>query len=184
MYRVLSLLLTVPVCLTNAQVPGFGGCPKVQAQATLDVQKYLGDWFEILAFPFLLESGKCSRATYSLKQDGHIQVYNRGVQKDGKQFSAVGDAFAPNASEPAKLLVKFSNSSPYANYWVVDTDYDTYTLIFSCEPLTGLAHVNFAWILARNRTLDASVVQSLEGKLANFGVDTSKFRATDQSGCP
>ena len=41
----------------------------------------------------------------------------------------------PNASEPAKLKIKFS-SIPLGfegNYWVLGTDYDSFSVVFSCS---------------------------------------------------
>lgn len=183
MLRLLALTLVCVVCLVQSQVPGFGGCPKVKPQETLDVQRYLGDWYEIYLFPFALEKGKCTRARYSLKPDGHITVFNREID-NGQEVNATGDAFVPDAQEPAKLLVKFAEGAPYANYWVIHTDYDTYSLIFSCSAVAGLAHVEFAWILSRNMTLDPQIGQSLKNELASYNVDISNFKVSDQSGCP
>ncbi|GFR69959.1 apolipoprotein D [Elysia marginata] len=179
MFRLLALSLACSVCLVNSQVPSFGGCPTVKTQQNLDIQRYLGDWYEIFLFPTTFEKGKCTRARYSLKPDGHINVFNRGIE-DGKEFSATGDAYVPNDQEPCK----FAEGTPYGNYWVIHTDYDTYTLIYSCSSLAGLAHVEFAWILARNQTLDPHISQSLKNELASYNVDISKFKVSDQSGCP
>ncbi|GFO09913.1 apolipoprotein d [Plakobranchus ocellatus] len=184
MLRLIVLLaIACAVCLVSSQVPSFGGCPTVKTQETLDIQKYLGDWYEIFVFPTTFEKGKCTRARYTLKPDGHIEVYNRGIE-DGKEFSAVGDAYVPNDQEPAKLLVRFAEGTPYGKYWVIHTDYDTYTLIYSCSSIAGLAHIEFAWILARNMTLDPQVSQSLKDELASYNVDISKFMVSDQMNCP
>lgn len=43
--------------------------------------QYLGDWYEIKKFFFFIEGAEtCIRANYSLKPDGHIQVFNRGIK--------------------------------------------------------------------------------------------------------
>ncbi len=86
-------------------------------------------------------------------------------------------------------------------------DYDTYTLIYTCyvgETLLSKStkteygdyaqcsnfHFNFlytsfflAWILSRERTLDAAIVARLDEKLVELGVDMSKILITDQSDC-
>ena len=75
------------------------------------------------------------------------------------------------------------SGTPRGNYWIVDTDYDSYSLVWSC---TDLFVVNFdiAWILSRKRTLDDSTVTMLKQKLAGFGINVDGFRVTDQSNCP
>jgi len=179
-HAVVALCLVV---LASAQVPSFGGCPDVKAQETLNVTEYLGTWYEIYKFSNIFEAGKCNRAVYSLKDDGHINVENRDIQ-DGKVTTATGDCYMPDSSEPAKLLVRFSTLSPYGNYWVVHTDYQQFTLVYSCSALTGLAHVEQAWILARDMSISEEMTSKLMQELAAFGVDVSKFQKTDQSDCP
>lgn len=67
---------------------------------------------------------------------------------------------------------------------MIDTDYDTYTLIYSCESILGVAHIEFAWILARDMHLNKTITDRLMVELGGYGVDTTKFHKTDQEGCP
>ncbi|XP_060556544.1 apolipoprotein D-like [Ruditapes philippinarum] len=69
------------IAVCHAQVPHLGKCPDVTVVQNLDVAKYLGDWYEIKKFFFFIEGAEtCIRANYSLKDDGHIQVSNRGYR--------------------------------------------------------------------------------------------------------
>ena len=81
------------------------------------------------------------------------------------------------------MSVFISGAPVRAPYWVVDTDYDNYTLVWSCTDVL-LANLEFAWILSRKRTLDDATVERLKQKLASFGVKTSGFLVTDQTNCP
>ena len=74
--------------------------------------------------------------------------------------------------------------APYGNYWILDTDYKTYTLIYSCTGVLSITHLELAWILTREKTLDPEIKDMLYKKLSDFGVKTSNFRASDQSKCP
>lgn len=177
------IVLACMVALCFAQIPSFGSCPTVKTQEKLDINRYLGYWYEIEVFPTIFEKGKCTRAKYTLKPDGHIQVYNRGFEK-GKENDIVGEAYRPDDNEQGKLKVRFSESQPWGNYWVVHTDYDNYSLIYSCGNVAGIFHVEMAWILARNMTIDPTLTNQLKQELASYKVDVSKFKATDQSDCP
>lgn len=177
-----SLIVLALAAFAHAQSPSFGPCPTVKTQDTLDLEKYLGTWYEIYSFPTTFEKGTCTRAKYTKKPDGHIQVYNRGID-NGKEVAAYGDAYRPDDKEQGKLLVRFAEGTPYGNYWVVHTDYN-YTLIYSCSSIVGVAHIEFAWILARNMTLPQETTKSLMSELASYQVDVSKFVATNQTACP
>ncbi|CAG2227909.1 apolipoprotein D-like [Mytilus edulis] len=176
---VLCFILNVGV--THAQIVGIGKCPPVVAQKELDVKEYLGDWYEIYKFKANFEDGQeCIKANYLLKEDKHIRVQNEGKTPNGETISIVGDGYAPDENEPAKLLVKFSEAAPYGNYWVIDTDYKTYTLIYSCSEVVDV-HFEFAWILAREKSITAEIKTKLFQELEDFKVDTKNFMKTDQT---
>jgi len=180
------LRLYAALCLVAcvaAQKIDVGGCPTVSTQQSVNITEYMGTWYEIYAFPTHWEQGKCVRAVYTLKDDGHINVFNRGF-KDGVENNITGDAYRPDDSAQGKLLVRFAAGTPYGNYWVVHTDYKEFTLIYSCEAVLGLAHIEQAWILARTMTVDPALTKKLMDELASYKVDVSKFVATDQSNCP
>jgi len=180
LHTVIALCL---LSLVSAQTPDLGACPDVKAQETLNVTQYLGTWYEIYKFSNIFEAGKCNRAVYTLKDDGHINVENRDIQ-NGQVSTATGDGYIPDMSEPAKLKVRFYPGTPAANYWVVNTDYHQFTLIYSCSAVAGLAHVETAWIMARNMTISEEVTTKLMQQLASYKIDVSKFTKTDQSNCP
>lgn len=73
--------------------------------------------------------------------------------------------------------------APYGKYWVLDTDYDHYTLIYSCTDLAGLSHIEFAWILSRSRTLDDKYKTKLFDLVTSYGIKTSNFQTEVQEGC-
>lgn len=74
--------------------------------------------------------------------------------------------------------------APYGNYWIIDTDYKTYTLVYSCTSVLSITHLELAWILTRQKTIDPEIKDKLFKKLSDFGVKTSNFKPTDQSQCP
>lgn len=60
---------------------------------------------------------------------------------------------------------------------VWDTDYETYSLVYSCRP----PGIEIAWILSRTKTLSQATISRLEALLTSKGVDANKFRLTQQT---
>ncbi|CAL1547349.1 unnamed protein product, partial [Lymnaea stagnalis] len=73
---------------------------------------------------------------------------------------------------------------PAAEYRVVETDYKTYSLVYSCTLFAGLFRTEFAWILSRTTSLDGALVTRLEQKLASYNVNVAAFEGTNHSNCP
>ena len=104
----------------------------------VDLNRYMGRWYEIASFPsrFQPKNGVNTRATYTLREDGTVNVLNE-TWTDGKRGYIEGSAYKadPNSDE-AKLKVKFY-VPPFlpiipvvGDYWILylDEDYQ-YALI-------------------------------------------------------
>ncbi|KAK3746057.1 hypothetical protein RRG08_065222 [Elysia crispata] len=171
-----------------------GDCPAVVGQSTLDTASYLGTWYEYRRFPAVFELGlDCTSAVYGLAGNGTISVTNGGtirITLFGKKYvikrsSIQGNATVPDPSKPAELSVSFGGFSPAGdkpNYFIQETDYENYSVVFSCAQLPGF-NVQFAWILTRARGVAPSNLSDLESKLTDAGVDIRPFFTVDQSGC-
>lgn len=77
-------------------------------------------------------------------------------------------------------LHKGLSDSPY---WVLASDYQSYSLVYSCFEYVGLFHIDFAWILARTRVLSKDMLAHLHEKLAAAGVNVNHLTVTNQTGC-
>lgn len=81
------VLLFVAVALASTlAVSGqrivFGPCPNVTLQASFDLAKYMGVWYEIEASKSIFEQGmKCGTDTYTLAKDGNVTIVETGVKK-------------------------------------------------------------------------------------------------------
>lgn len=84
------LLLSV----IDAQVPGFGSCPRTQVMQNFDLSNFLGTWYGICSYPDKLAlDAKCASATFTWAQnqaDG-VSVYSRHVSF-GKEKKFMGMA--------------------------------------------------------------------------------------------
>ncbi|KAM8823686.1 gamma-glutamyl hydrolase-like [Spinachia spinachia] len=159
-----------------------GKCPRPSVQQDFNVAEYMGTWYEIEKLPAVFERGTCNRATYSLLDDGTVKVRNAELLSNGKRSAIEGVAKVKNPSQPAILGVSFFRGVPDAPYWVLSTDYHSYSLVYSCTNYF-LFHVDYAWILARTRALTDDVIGLLRDQLASSGVNTSRLTVSDQTGC-
>lgn len=186
-YKMNYNFILVFICLivvSNCQIPRWGRCPDVTVIQNFDANRYLGKWYEDEKFFFIAELGlKCISANYSLNEDGSIKVVNSGINRlTGRDSSAVGRATL-GKDDPAKLSVKFSKYQPAGPYWILDTDYETYSLVWSCSDFY-FARTEIAWILTRSRDgLDDPTKNRLKDILRSYNVRVSPFQKTDQTGC-
>lgn len=179
-----AFVLALPLMLTtvSSQTFHWGPCPTPMVQPNFELPKYLGKWYEIEKLPASFERGTCIEANYSLRPDKTIKVLN--VQKyKGKVRTIEGTAIVQDLREPAKLGVSFSYFTPYSPYWVLSTDYNTVSLVYSCTDVLRLFHVDYAWILSRTRTLLPETVYHAKEIFARDNIDVSKMVPTDQHGC-
>ncbi|PIA35409.1 hypothetical protein AQUCO_03500055v1 [Aquilegia coerulea] len=152
----------------------------------LDVEKYMGRWYEIASFPsrFQPKAGTNTRATYTLNEDGTINVLNE-TWSDGKRGFIQGTAYkADPSSDEAKLKVKFY-VPPFlpifpvvGDYWVlfIDDDYQ-YALI-------GQPSRKYLWILSRNPRLDGEIYNQLLERATAEGYDVTKLHKTPHADSP
>uniref|UniRef100_A0A4W6G772 Apolipoprotein D n=1 Tax=Lates calcarifer TaxID=8187 RepID=A0A4W6G772_LATCA len=159
---------------TDTQSFHLGNCPQPSVQEDFNVTEYMGTWYEIEKLPAAFERGKCNRATYSLLADGTVKVHNAELLSNGKINSIDGVAKVINESQPAILGVSFFRGVPDAPYWVLSTDYQSYTLVYSCSEYFGFFYIDFAWILARTQALTVDVISQLRDKLAAGGVNVNR----------
>ncbi|XP_037312335.2 gamma-glutamyl hydrolase-like [Pungitius pungitius] len=176
------LLVVLLTASSHAQSFHPGECPQPPVQRDFDVSKYMGTWYEIERLPAVFERGTCNQATYSPLADGTVKVRNAELLSNGKRSTIEGVAKVINPSEPAILGVSFFKGVPDAPYWVLSTDYHSFSLVYSCTNYF-LFHVDYAWILARTRALADDVIGPLRHQLAAAGVNTNRLTVSNQTGC-
>jgi apolipoprotein D and lipocalin family protein len=109
-------------------------------------------------------------------------------KRGGKASKTSGTASIPNAAVQSKFILKLSILSGLfktsGNYWVVDTDYDNYSLVYSCKSYLGIMKSEAVWFLSRKRTLDEVFYGRLTEKLSSFSKSlVSKLIVQDQTNC-
>lgn len=145
-----------------------------QPNKPVELQKYLGRWYEIARYEQSFQKG-CEgvSADYSLRPDGSIAVVNRCRKPDGKTSEARGRAKVVDPRSSAKLKVSFFGPF-YGDYWVLDHA-DDYSWSIVGEP-SG----RYLWILDRDATPPEAKVQKLIERAGSLGYDTSMLLRTRQ----
>ena len=141
----------------------FVGCTclhaEVQTMEFVDLNRYLGKWYEIALLPNWFEK-KCIEgaiAEYSLLDKGLIKVVNTCKTRKGES-KATGVAWVVDHETNAKLKVSFAPLARYfrwfsGNYWIlyVDPDYQF--------AVVGDPSQKYLWLLAREPSVSEEVYQ-------------------------
>ena len=143
----------------------------------LDIQRYLGTWYEIARYDHRFERGLVGvTANYSIRNDGKIKVVNSGYKNsfDGTFSQAIGKAKIPNPEkEPAKLKVSFFLFF-YGDYFVLDLDKDYQWVII------GSSSDKYLWILSRKPQMEKEVYNELLDRLKKRGYEVSDLIKVEQ----
>lgn len=143
--------------------------PSLQTEANVDLERYMGVWYEIAALPTSFEKGcTCTKAEYQLADDkSYVKVINSCMKK-GKQGAILGKAFVQEGSGNAKLEVQF--------FWPFKSDY--YILDVADDysyALVGHPDRKSLWILSRTIQMEAATYDRLKEEAGMLGFDTSKL---------
>ena len=169
MKHIFIALLTLISISMLAQSP-------LQTVKQVDLNRYLGKWFEIASFPQFFQKGcNCTTAEYSLSDKGFVIVENK-CNKDsiyGKESYIKGKAFVVKNSGNAKLKVQFF--WPFkAKYWIIDlADNYSYAVV-------GHPNRKYLWILSRTPHMDDIIYQQIIKRLKEKGFDIAKLQKTAQ----
>jgi len=148
--------------------------PPLQTVQKVDINKYLGTWYEIARYEHFFEKDcKNVSANYSMIDEQTIKVVNRCTNMlTNEKKEAIGRAYATDDTN-SKLKVSFFRPF-YGDYWVMilDENYD-YVVV-------GTPSREYLWILCRKPILDEKIKNEILQKLPNLGFDASKLIWTIQ----
>ena len=179
MKRIFALALTIFSMTTPALASTSTGVHP-EAVTGFDVNRYLGDWYEIGTVPqWFQRDCVCTRARYSMGASERINVLNECRKKtlDGRIDRARGKArFATDRKDIGDLEVSFFLWF-YGSYRIIELDPDyRYSVVSNDEGTTF-------WILSRTPTMDPELIEQIKSRAVEKGLDLSAFRLTPQEGC-
>jgi apolipoprotein D and lipocalin family protein len=173
MKRLVLLMIVLPFMAFAAPVRDTTVAMTVVPQ--VDLNRYLGTWYEIARFPNRFEKG-CTHvtATYAMNPDDTIKVSN-ACRKNGKDTLAVGKAWV---DAPAKLrvtFVPFLGNIAAGDYWILDLKSD-YSMAVVGAPKGG-----FGWILSRKPTLTKADQDRALKTFEKNGYDITQLEWVEQN---
>jgi apolipoprotein D and lipocalin family protein len=176
----LSILVVALALVGTSCLPDGNGVPPLETVSYVDVNRYLGKWYEIASIPQFFSKGcNCTTAEYSTYPNGVIKVKNSCNLNNvnGILNTIIGSAVPERGSNNTKLKVSFTGTPTVSNYWIIDLA-DDYSYAVVSDPLRSTC-----FILSRIPTMDEATYQSLLSKAASKGIDISKIKRTPQEGC-
>ena len=91
-------------------------------------------------------------AEYTLNPDMTITVHNSGyLVNETRKDEITGKAHC----DGSQCYVKFFEWQPEGDYRVVSTDYEDYSIVYSCRQLKEDQKLEYMWILSRHPEQDS-----------------------------
>jgi len=157
-----ATLATIALIEFAAAKLSFGRCPEPSLKAGFDKTQYIGVWYEYARDKSILfEYGDCSQAYYTARSDGLIGVQN-SQSFNNKIDQVKGDAKCNGAHCKVKFFL-FRNG----DYRVLDTDYTTYSVVYSCSTFLWFIRTEYIWILTRDPQPADAVVTAAKGVMSS-----------------
>jgi apolipoprotein D and lipocalin family protein len=157
------------------------GCLKPSSSSTLktvahvELSRYVGTWHEIARYPNSFQKSCAgSTATYTLREDGEIDVVNRCRDlRDGSLREAKGRAWVVDPTSNARLKVSFF--WPFrGDYWIIDlgNDYEF--------AVVGAPSRKYLWVLSRTPIMEDDVFNGIMERIEQQGFERDRVVKSTQ----
>jgi apolipoprotein D and lipocalin family protein len=157
-------IVAVIILLASCALSQHGATPELPALETVahvDLDRYLGLWYEIGRYPNSFQKGCLgSTAMYTARPDGEIDVLNScRDEQDGSLREAKGRAWVVDKTSNARLKVSFFR--PFrGDYWIIDLGQEyEYAVV-------GTPNRKYLWILSRTPEMNPEILAKI---LENVG---------------
>lgn len=170
------LYLSIPLLVATLAISTAQAQTTPTAVNEIDIEQYLGKWYEIAHLPmyFQRQCASDTTAKYRLLEDKTLSVENTCKTKSGEVKTAKGIAYPQNQGN-SKLKVSFLPQGlrwlPFTkgDYWIlrIDADYQ--------HVLVGGPSKKYLWILSRTPHMSEELYQSYLKTAKKQGYDVSKL---------
>ncbi len=147
---------------------------------SVDLQKYIGTWYEIAKIPnsFQDHCVKNTTASYEINEEGNIIVVNKCIDEDGEIDDAEGLAKVVDKKTNSKLKVSFVSLFGWqlfwGDYWILGLESNyKYAVI-------GTPSRKYGWILSRTPKMENSDLENCYQIFEKNGYDRRHFELSLQ----
>ena len=155
----------------------------VETVPSVDLQRYLGQWYEIASIPQSFQKQCVGQVTaeYSQAEDSLIKVVNSCEEQSGERSVSEGRAKVEDIATNAKLKVTFVKIIDWifkfgGDYWIIDLAPDYHYAV------VGHPTRDYGWVLSRTPSLPQSELVTIEAGLRRQGYDSCRLLTTVQTG--
>ena len=174
-YLIISIIVLCLMINTSSNIInkifGAKSCPSPQLFTSLKVEPFIGKWYNHIALPNIFEKGKCGTTNYYYDAK-NTTLYNQDKELRGNKWVTSPLATVTN-DKPGVLTLHMTLAS--AEFNVLDTDYSSYAIVYSCKNLYVVDPWRFAWILTRKAN------PTEEEKLSLYSKAEALFKSADIS---
>lgn len=149
----------------------------------VDLNNYLGRWYEICRLPLKWEDAEATDiiASYSLNEGGSVKVDNRCFDAKGDPSQSIGEATAvdeTNARLKVTFLPEFLRWIPFTSgdYWVLKLDPDYQAA------LVGGPDRKYLWVLSRTPGMPKPMLDEYLAEARRQGFDLSNLITPKHTG--
>lgn len=167
-YLIIGLVLLLTGCVSIPE--------GIEPVKDFQAERYLGKWYEIARLDHSFERGMQQvTAEYSLREDGGINVLNRGFIESQQEWKeAQGKAYFVEDQHTGYLKVSFFG--PFYGAYIIfalDDDYQ-YSLVTGPDK-------SYLWLLSRSPRLPPEQQARLVQQMTELGFATEQLIFVDQS---
>jgi apolipoprotein D and lipocalin family protein len=166
----------LPMIIASMTVGCAGSQPPIETVASVDLDRFMGDWYVIANIPTFVEKGAHNAVeTYKLNDDGSIST-TFVFRKDGfdgkrKEYNPTG--FVTNKETNAVWGMRF--------VWPIKADYRiVYLTDDYSQTIVARNKRDYVWIMARTPTIDEADYNKMTRMIEDMGYDLSKLRRVPQ----
>ncbi|KAF2902022.1 hypothetical protein ILUMI_04164 [Ignelater luminosus] len=168
----------VPLILAQSDLQFVGRCPNVTTKANFSETQFKGRWYEIRKFPNQLIPGDCGSPNYAQQANGfNVSYASRNITQNRNYTDSIQLKKQVVGPVPGKYDVYNRNVKERIPHFVLDTDYNTYSLVWGCS-YTSSSNTNTQrlFLYSRTNSLSTATINKAIDILKKFKIDHNKLR--------
>ncbi|XP_065333170.1 lazarillo protein-like [Cloeon dipterum] len=182
----LTVVAACYIATCSAQIAVLTPCQNVTLEQNFYLSSYAGKWYEYQRyFTFFQFGGKCVTAYYTPNGTDTITVRNYLVKENTGEVNIIlGSATLVSEVGEGELSLDFPSVGQVdQDYWVLGTDYNSFSVVWSCSNSGSNQSLQLAWLLTRDRVPSSETLALAQEVIDRNGLVDS-FLITNHDSCP